>query len=79
METQDLLANEVNIRRPELLEGMRINPIANGSEVVGESIDPDVDHLTRIERHRDPPGESAAADAEVAQTAAHKTQHFISA
>jgi len=60
VETEDVLADEVGISWPELREIARFFGIAQGGDVVCQGVEPDVDDVALVARHRDPPGEGRA-------------------
>ena len=69
MEAQDVLADEVEalgtVARPVLLILRTVVGIAERGDVVRERVDPDVEHVVRPLRDRDPPLHAGAAHAEV--------------
>src|SRR4029077_17737590 len=50
---------------------------AERGNVVRKRVEPDVDHVLRIVRYGDAPGERRAADGKITQAAAHEREHFI--
>ncbi len=64
---QDVLADEVVVGRPEPVETLPVAPVADRGAVVHEGVEPDVGHVRRVPRQRDPPRDRRAADREVAQ------------
>jgi len=68
VEAQDVLADHVQIRRPEGAELLALGVrIAGGGDVVGQRVEPDIHDMRRIARHRDAPAEAGARHREVAQ------------
>ena len=70
VEAGDLLADEVQVGRPEFLEfglvcGI-IAAVAEGGDVVGQRVEPDVDDVLLVAGNGDAPGEAGAADGEIA-------------
>ena len=81
VEAHNLFADHVHIRRPILFErplrpGMR-RSVANRRNVVGQRIQPHVNHVLGIVRYRNAPRKCRAADGEIAQPRAHERDHFI--
>ena len=81
MESHDLLADEMDIRRPVfLIEAIILRAVAKGGDIVGERIHPDVDDMLRVERDRHAPGKRRAGHAQVFQTGLDKViEHLIAA
>mmetsp|Transcript_4610 Transcript_4610/g.6896 ORF Transcript_4610/g.6896 Transcript_4610/m.6896 type:complete len:337 (+) Transcript_4610:1038-2048(+) len=81
MKPQDVLAHHVQVTRPKLGESASIllRREAQGRDVVGEGVQPDVHHVVVIPGDLHPPGEGGAADAQVLQPTLDKAEHLISA
>ena len=77
VEAHDLFANHVHAGPIFFVLAGVCLAVSEGGDVVGQRVEPDVDHVLGIVRHRDAPGERAAADRKIAQAAAHKRQHFV--
>ena len=79
MEPDDLLAHEVYIGRPELLQiVIAVILKAQGGHVVKEGIDPHVDHVARVKVHGHAPGEAGPGDAQVLQAGLDEVvDHFV--
>ena len=79
MEAHDLLAHQVHVRGPVLIEQRGIvAAVAQGGDVVGQRVDPDVDHVLGIEVHRHAPLEGGAADAQILKARAQEVvQHLV--
>ena len=78
MEANNLLADHLHIGGPVFLVLCRVvRAVAERRDVVGQRIEPDVDHVLGIVRNRNAPGEGAAADGKIAQAGAHERNHFI--
>ena len=69
MEAHDVLADDVQIGRPELFIRIAraVGVIADGSDIVGKRIDPDIDDVPVVKIHGDSPLEGAARHTEVLQ------------
>ena len=70
VETDDVLADQVHVRRPEalvVLVMVAVRIIAAEGDIVGQRVQPDVDHMTGVKVHRDAPGERGAGHAQVLQ------------
>ena len=53
---QDILADELHVRRPEAGKSLRIGEVPRCRHVVQERVKPDIRHMIRTEWHGDPPG-----------------------
>src|SRR5580704_4286450 len=83
METNNFLADHVDVSRPVLLERLLragvSRAISDRGEVISQSVEPDVNHMLRVVGHRDAPGKGRAADRQVAQTGADERNYFVAA
>ena len=77
MEAHDLLADEVEVRRPVFMEFLRIVEVADRREVVRERVEPDVDDVLRVDGHGDAPVEGRAADAEIIEPLLDEIDHLV--
>ena len=81
MEANDLFPNHLHIGGPELLERLLRSSVrrsvADGSDVVRQRVQPDVNHMLRVVGHGDAPGKSRAADGKIAEARLHKGNHFV--
>ena len=77
MVADDVLADEVVVDGPPLGEPGRVAAEADGGEVVGEGVEPDVGHVLRVPRQRDAPVDAGATDREVAQTGADQAEGLV--
>ena len=80
METDDILTDQMQIRRPLLLEqvaGLSVALVANAGDVVGQRIQPYVYHMLRIEIHRDTPFEGGTGYTEILQTRKQEVVHHL--
>ena len=75
----DVLADQVVVDRPPLLEALRIGAEADRGEVVGQRVEPHVRHVARVPRQRDAPRQAGAADGEVAQPGADQPERLVAA
>jgi hypothetical protein len=57
VKAQDVLADNVNVTRPEFAELTILVRIAEGADVVGQGVEPDIDDMFLVARNRDSPGE----------------------
>ena len=78
VESHDLLAHQVDAR-PVLLVEFRFIRIAQRRDIVAERIEPDVDDVLLINRHRDAPVEAGAGDAQIVQPLFDERDHLIAA
>ncbi len=80
VEAADVLADHMQIRRPELAEGRRINiRVTHPGEVVGQRIHPHVHHVLIVPRDRDTPVKRGPADREVLQSALDEADDLVEA
>ncbi len=81
MEADDLLADDVHVCRPVLVEiVILVVEQSKCGAVVKERVDPDVYDVTRIKVHRHAPVEARAGDAEVFKAGLYEVvYHFIDA
>ena len=67
VEPQDVLADQVDVGRPQTLELLGIGAVAGCGDVVEQRVDPHVEHLAVVPRHLDAPVERRAADRQVVE------------
>ena len=81
VEAQDVLADEVDVRGPimvEQLAGRAVGVVAERRDIVRQRVDPDVDDVTLVEADRDAPVKRRAGDAQVLQTRADEVvEHLV--
>ena len=78
METHNLFADHVHVGRPEFVVLARVGrAVSQSGDVVRQRVEPDIDHMLWVIRHRNAPRKGAAADREIAQAALHEGEHFI--
>jgi hypothetical protein len=79
VEAQYVLADNVHISRPVLGKGAaRLSlRVAQCTDVVGQSIYPDIHDVSGIVWYRDAPVKASAGDAQVSQPSFDKAQHFV--
>ena len=77
VEPQDVLADRVDVRGPQLVEPVGIVDVAGRGDVVRQRVEPDVGDVGCVPRQRHAPVERRAADREVLQTAADQRQHLV--
>ena len=69
VETENVLADEMHISRPELrvflVCSLPSRLIAQEGDVVGQSIQPHIDHMARVKLHWDAPAEGGAGHAQI--------------
>jgi len=71
------LTNQLDIHRPvctEVATGVRI---AQGGDVVGQGVKPDVDHMPLVARHRNTPGKGGTGYREVPQPLLQKRNDLV--
>ena len=81
VEANDVLAHEMHVRRPVFaVERIIVRPVAQGGDIVGERVDPHIDHMLGVEFHGNAPGERRARHAQILQAGAQEVvQHLIGA
>ena len=80
VEAQDVLADDVQLGRPEPGPGGAAGVgVVDGRDVVGERVEPDIHHVRRIARDRDAPAEAGARDGEVLEPAADEADDLVAA
>ena len=70
VEADDVLADQVHVCGPEalvVLVVIAVRIVAAEGDIVGQRVQPDVDHVARIKVHRDAPAERGAGHAQVLQ------------
>ncbi len=77
MEADDFLAYQMDIGWPELLELLRIIQITNRSQVVGKGIEPYIDNMLVINRHRNTPVKGGTGNAEILHALIDEINHFV--
>ena len=80
MEANDVLADQMEVRRPPFFEhvvstGFRV--IADTVDVVGECVQPDIDHVSRVKGHRDAPFKRSSGNTEILETRQKKIVHHL--
>ena len=79
VEAHDLLADEVQVSRPVLVELLRIVEETDWRQVVRQCVEPDVNDVLRVDGDRDAPVERGARDAEVVEALLDEVDHLIAA
>ena len=77
METGNVLADHVKIRRPPAFEQRLVRAVADSGDVVDERIHPDVDHARRVVGHRDAPQLPGAAHRDVFESRFDQSQNLV--
>ena len=81
MEANDFLADHVQIGRPVFLKcflsAFVRRSVSDRGDVVCQRVQPHVDHVLGIVRHRNAPGKRGAADGEITQSGAHERHHLV--
>ena len=56
MESDDILTDKVDVRRPELLiERIILRAVAESGDIVGECVEPNIDDVILVNGHGDAP------------------------
>ena len=80
VEAHDVLADHVQIGRPVFLEFLAVGiGKADGGDVIGQRIDPDIHDVLGIAGHLDAPVEGGARQRQILQAAAHEARDFVHA
>jgi hypothetical protein len=79
VEADDVLADEMHVRRPEPPTLGGLVRVAGRGDVVRQRIQPHVHHVRRVARHRNAPSEGGAADREVLESGPHEAHHLVPA
>ena len=80
MEADDILADEVQIRRPFLFIKIRAVPIgviSDAGDIVAQRIKPYIDNMARVKVHRNAPLEARAGDAQILQSREQEVIHHL--
>ena len=82
VETKDVLAHKMHIRRPRLRELLRVgravlSAVTHSRGVVEQRVEPHVDHLRGVPRQRDTPRHARARHGDVGKTLLDKRHHFV--
>src|SRR4051812_5058468 len=77
METGDILADKVDVRRPPGSEPFLVAAVADPRDVRQQSVEPDPDGELRIERDLNAPGLADAGDVDVLEAGLDEGQHLI--
>ncbi len=71
METDNVFADDMHITGPVFLEqgviGMATGVIPQCGDIVGQGIQPDINHMFRIKFHRNTPGKAGSGNAQIRQ------------
>ena len=77
VKAHDVLADHMKIGGPQALEPRLVIGKADGGDVIGERIHPDIHHMLGIARHRHAPVEGGARDRQVLKAGAHEARHLV--
>ena len=77
VEPDDLLADQMHVRRPELGEFFPVMQIAGRRNIVGQRVEPDVDDVLSVEGNRNPPVERGAGHAKVFEALFDEIDHLV--
>ncbi len=79
MESRDVLADQVHIGRPPVLEPLRIGSQADCRRVVDQRVEPDVDDALGVPGQRNAPRLTGPADGDVVETAFEQPELLVTA
>ena len=78
VEADDLLAHDVHAGPPALFViAVAVVAVAQCGNIVGEGVDPDIDHMTGVEVHGHAPAEAGPGDAQVLQSRVDEVAHHL--
>ena len=78
MEADDLLADDMDIGRPEGIQiVIFVIHITQSGHIVEKGVDPNIDHVAWVKVHGDPPGEGGPGDAQILQTGLNEVVHHF--
>ena len=77
VEADDILADDVHIRRPVMPARIVLVREAAAGHVIVERIDPHIHDVLRCARHRQAPVEGRTADREILQAGAHEADDLV--
>ena len=78
VEAHDVLADDVQRRRPVALEHLAlVVGKADAGDVIGQRVDPHIHDVLVVAGHADAPVEGRARDREILQAAAHEARDFV--
>ena len=77
VEADDVLADDVHVRRPVAPVRIALVGKADAGDVVGQRIDPDIHHVFWVVRYLDAPIERRARDRQIFQAAFDEADDFV--
>ncbi len=80
MEPDDVLPDEMQVRRPVFFEPLRsfaVSVISNPGDVVCQRVEPDIDDVARVEVNRDAPFEGCPRYAQIRETRQEEVVHHL--
>ena len=77
VEAHDVLADDVQVGRPEMRARIRVVGKAGGRQIVGQRVDPDVHHVPLVAGDPDAPVERVARDRQVLEPALDEAHHLV--
>ena len=80
VEADDILADQVQIRGPQLFVLIRaaaVRVVADAGDIVGEGVQPHIDHVLIVEIHRDAPFEGRPGDAQILKPGQQEVVHHL--
>ena len=79
VETGDVLAHEVEVRRPPFVPTGFVVAVTGGREIVDERVEPDIDDAPVVEGNRNAPVEAGSAHGEVEEARFEDIPQFVAA
>ena len=80
VEADDVLSNQVKIRRPEFLKLLRALPVAvvaDARDIVGQGVQPHIGHVLGIKGHRNAPGKGGPGHAQILEAGKKEIVHHL--
>ena len=80
VEADDVLADQMQVRGPQLFKLLLALPaavVADAGDVVGQGVQPHVDHMLGVKLHRDAPLKAGAGHAQVLQAGQQEVVHHL--
>ncbi len=79
VEPDNLLADQMHVRRPELGEFFPVVQIAGRRDIVGQRVEPDVNDMLTVEGNRNSPVERGPGHAEIFEALLDEVDHLVAA
>ena len=80
METDDVLSDQMKIRRPEFLKLLRavsVAVVADSGDIVGERVQPYINHMFRVKIHGNSPFKGSSGHTEILKSRKQEIVHHL--